>query len=59
MSLHPLRSKDYVGATPRLAHNFARDENDWYVEPTWCSRALRGLRPHGHRLQQLPYGRIQ
>jgi hypothetical protein len=26
--------------TPRLAHNFARDENDWYVEPTWCSYRL-------------------
>jgi hypothetical protein len=26
--------------TPRLAHNFERDENDWYVEPQWCSRRL-------------------
>ena len=27
-------------ATPRLAHNFARDPNDWYVEPRWCSIRL-------------------
>jgi hypothetical protein len=45
MSLHPLRSKNCavhksLGPTPRLAHNFARDENDWYVEPTWCSQRL-------------------
>jgi hypothetical protein len=26
--------------TPRLAHNFARDEHDWYVEPEWCSQRL-------------------
>jgi hypothetical protein len=29
-----------ASATPRLAHNFERDENDWYVEPEWCSRRL-------------------
>jgi hypothetical protein len=46
MSLHPLRSKNCaeahkgVGATPRLAHNFERDPNDWYVEPRWCSQRL-------------------
>jgi hypothetical protein len=27
-------------ATPRLAHNFERDEHDWYVEPIWCSQRL-------------------
>jgi hypothetical protein len=26
--------------TPRLAHNFERDEHDWYVEPHWCPRRL-------------------
>jgi Protein of unknown function (DUF2800) len=31
---------DGVKKTPRLAHNFARDENDWYVEPQWCSQRL-------------------
>jgi hypothetical protein len=24
----------------RKAHIWARDEHDWYVEPTWCSRRL-------------------
>jgi hypothetical protein len=26
--------------TRRLAHNWQRDENDWYVEPSWCSHRL-------------------
>jgi hypothetical protein len=26
--------------TPRLAHNWQRDENDFYVEPRWCSIRL-------------------
>jgi hypothetical protein len=26
--------------TARLAHNWERDENDWYVEPSWCSQRL-------------------
>jgi hypothetical protein len=26
--------------TRRLAHNWQRDENDWYVEPEWCSCRL-------------------
>jgi hypothetical protein len=29
-----------VKKTPRLAHNFARDPLDWYVEPEWCSQRL-------------------
>jgi hypothetical protein len=26
--------------TRRLAHNWPRDPDDWYVEPEWCSRRL-------------------
>jgi hypothetical protein len=29
-----------VKKTPRLAHNWQRDESDWYVEPEWCSIRL-------------------
>lgn len=26
--------------TPKEAHLWARDPDDWYVEPSWCSKAL-------------------
>jgi hypothetical protein len=29
-----------IGATARDSHIWARDEDDWYVEPEWCSRRL-------------------
>lgn len=27
-------------STPKNVHTWARDPNDWYVEPEWCSEAL-------------------
>jgi hypothetical protein len=35
-----IASRDSGHKTARLAHNFERAANDWYVEPTWCSRRL-------------------
>jgi len=32
--------RELVLARPRLAHVFARDAHDRYVEPAWCSRRL-------------------
>jgi hypothetical protein len=34
-----------VGATSRNSHIWARDPDDWYVEPDWCSRRLFAEEP--------------
>jgi hypothetical protein len=33
------------GKRPRLSHIFDRDDNDFYVEPAWCSERLFAVEP--------------